>query len=164
MDDLIIEPKRGIGTINLRMSKSEVERCINDYAEKYEKHSYNRDGFKHCFQVEYDADERAIFIQLVYSLKDYFNCVFKDINIFTTKATELVSILEQISPYDRDHWELGCTYYFPEIGLSLWRSSKFIEEDIEKEWFKELSLEQQEEELRMLYFQTVSVETESYRS
>ncbi len=48
-------------------------------------------------------------------------------------------------------------YSFPELGLNFWRSGIFKEEDKLEDWFIELSQEDQKEECRFLYFETVSI-------
>ncbi|WP_026475766.1 hypothetical protein [Alkaliphilus transvaalensis] len=164
MDALIIEPKQGIGTISLGMSPSEVEQCIKDYSNKYLELGFDQKFFKHVFQIDYSSENKVNFIQIISDIKNIFNCVFKDIDIFNTKAEILIKQIEQISPYDSNHWELGYTYAFPKLGLYLWRPSIFKEADKNEDWYKALSLENQEEELKYLYFQTVSIESNDYRN
>ncbi|MCM3472222.1 hypothetical protein [Brevibacillus borstelensis] len=156
VDNLIIEPG-AIGTIKLGMSKDEVEACIQEYARKYQKEYHVRNYFKNVFRVEYDVNERVDFIEIPSSLKDEFNCLFYDIDVFNTKADDLVNHIDRISEYDRNHRELGYTYFFPELGLSLWRPIIFKEEYMEEDWFKEMSPENQEDEMKHLYFEAVSI-------
>lgn len=61
MDDLIIEPGKGIGLIKLGMSKDEVEKCIQKYTEKYQKEYHIQDYFKGFFMVEYDSEGKVYF-------------------------------------------------------------------------------------------------------
>lgn len=164
MDDLIIEPKRGIGLLSLGMTVDEVEECINAYSNKYLKEYHIHDYFRYAFRVDYSTDGKVSFIEILSDLKNEFNCLFNGIDVFNTKAEELVSSIDQISPYDRNHRELGFTYAFPELGLSLWRSRIFKDEDRNQDWYKEMCPENQEDELRFQYFETVGVESDEYRS
>ncbi|KQL45325.1 hypothetical protein AN963_27515 [Brevibacillus choshinensis] len=120
MGKLIIEPGQGIGTIKLGTSIAEVNECIEEYDAKYKKdyHQTDRFGnyFTHMFMVEYDSNEKVNFI-----------------DVFNTKAEQLVAVIDTISKYDRDDRELGWTYHFRDIGLSLWRPNILNEEDLEKE-------------------------------
>lgn len=157
MDHLIIEPG-AIGTIKLGMTKIEVEACYQEYITKYQKEYHTTNYIKNAFRVNFDANERVDFIEISSSLKDDFNCLFKNIDVFNTKADDLVNLIDKFAAYDRNHKELGYTYFFPAIGLSLWRPIIFREEYIQEDWFKELSPENQEDEMRHLYFETVSIE------
>ncbi|MEJ3718407.1 hypothetical protein WGM54_10355 [Paenibacillus polymyxa] len=157
MDNLIIEPKIGIGMIKLGMSKSEVEHCIRSYSNQYDKLDKDPNYFHYVFTIEYDSLGKVNFIEVASHAKEQFNCLFKEIDIFNTKADELVKLIDKISPYERNHPEIGWTYSFPELGLSLWRSRIFNEEDTKEEWFKEMDVEEQEDELRFRYFETVSL-------
>ncbi|UFJ40654.1 hypothetical protein LOK74_22020 [Brevibacillus humidisoli] len=159
MDTLLIEPGIGIGPIKLGMTEREVKDTLQAFSEKYLKIDRHF-SFYSLFKTRYDSDGKVIFVELCCYAKEHFNCLFRDIDVFNTKAEELVEMIDRISRYDRTHWEVGCTYIFPELGLTLWRPSEFKEEDMEAEWFKELRPDIQEDEMRNLYFQTVAVWSE----
>jgi len=162
MDTLVIEPGIGIGDIKLGMSKYEFEECIEAYTVKYQNKAHDPDYFNYVFRVEYDTSGKIIFIEIPSGMiTTEFNCVFSGINVFNIKAEELVETIDRIAEYDRDQSELGYTYFFPELGLSLWRSRVFKAGDEEEEWFKELCAENQEDELRFLYFESVSITAET---
>lgn len=155
MDKLVIEPMVGIGTIKLGMNKAEVENCILKYEEKY-----NVGYLKHLFRVDYDSHQRVFEIEIIGDLKEFFDCEYKGIDLFNTKASELVKVMDKISPYNRDNEDTknGFVYEFPQLGLSLWRGGVLREEDLNSDWFKkEFSPENQKEELKYLYFETVCI-------
>lgn len=156
MDDIIIE-SGAIGMIRLGMSRDDVEACIQVYARKYHKEYHIRNYFKSAFKIEYDTNETVDFIEISSSLKEEFNCLFYNIDVFNTKADDLVNLIDRISAYDRNHSELGYTYFFPDLGLSLWRPIVLKEENLEEDWFKEMSPENQVDEMRHLYFEAVSI-------
>lgn len=157
MDLLVIEPGKAIGTIELGMSKKEVEACIQAYTAKYMKPSYSERFFEHVFMVKYDSEGRVVFIEIPSSLKDVFSCQYRGMDVFNTKAEELAAKIDQISPYDRDDWELGYMYIFRELGLSFWRPNIYKEEYEQEAWFQEMAPEIQEDERKYLYFESVSI-------
>ncbi|WP_051250469.1 hypothetical protein [Paenibacillus harenae] len=114
------------------MTKAEVDECLRFYTDKYEityeqnPHKFHVSGaIKSCFQLEYDPNGKVNFIQISSVLNDVLKCVFKNIDVFNTKAEELVKEIDKISKYDRDHWELGWTYDYPELGPTVFRTSFF---------------------------------------
>ncbi|MEC0184428.1 hypothetical protein P4H61_23370 [Paenibacillus peoriae] len=157
MEKIIIEPNIGIGTIKIGMSKAEVENCLQAYTDKFNKSLQDDDYFHYAFKVEYDSDGRVNFIEAASHIKDDFHCLMNGIDVFNTKAEELIKIVDELSPYDRQHPELGWMYSFPKLGLKFWRSSIFNEKDTLEDRFKEMPPENQEEELRFQFFETVSI-------
>ncbi|MDN4600737.1 hypothetical protein P5G61_05830 [Paenibacillus sp. F6_3S_P_1C] len=156
MDELIIEPGIGIGKLKLGMNKSEVDEVIQYYVNEYEKGTSYFNFFENAFKVEYDSSGKVKFIEIVSEFKNFFNCTCHNLDVFNTKANELVQNLNRISEYEEE--TNGETQYiFTNIGLSLWRSSVFTEETMQEDWFKEMCTENQEEEMRYFYFQTVAV-------
>ncbi|WP_034328788.1 hypothetical protein [Alkaliphilus transvaalensis] len=164
MDDLIIEPKLGIGKITLGMSMKEVEACIAYYSKKHLGVDDDKNAIASSLQVAYDPEGKVNFIHLDSRITKYFNCLFRGVDVFSTKVDLLVKMIDEISPYDRNHPELGCTFYFPEIGLGLWRPRIFNEEDQLTKEFQELTPENQEDELRNLYFEVVCIEKDYYKN
>ncbi|RRJ61770.1 hypothetical protein EHV15_01350 [Paenibacillus oralis] len=144
MDNLNIIPGQSIGDIKLGMTKTQAENAIKSHADLFAK-------------IEYDSNDKIHFIEIGYGEADRYRCLYRDIDLFNTKVTELVEILDQVSPYDRNDSELGYTYNFPEMGLSLWRPVILTEEDLQQDWFKELSPDLQEDEMKHLYFEAVAV-------
>jgi len=140
---LHIEPGKSIGVVKLGMSKDEIELLTKNDSVFY--------------MVEYDIEDRCKFIQIASSTKESYVCEYSDIDLFNTKVSDLVTLLDNISPYDRNHFEVGYTYIFPKLGLSLWRPQNISEDIIHEQWFKEMSIENQQDELKHLYFESVSV-------
>lgn len=163
MDTIEIEPGQAIGTIKLGMSRDEVEECIRQYASRYECRNDISFDFSSYFMPEYDSDDRLIALQMTSDVKEHAHCLCHGINVFCTKADDLVEVLDKISPYART-WDAsaGFCYLFPEMGLTLYRSRVFTEKDLEEEWFLAQSLDAQEDDKRFFYFETVSVCEWSY--
>lgn len=164
MDQLIIEPSKGIGKLRLGMTKDQVDVCLQDYTEQYEITSaqnplcfHMKGAIKACFQFEYDNYGKVSFIQVSSAIKDVLHCLFQDLDVFETKAEELVARIDSFSRYDRNDRELGWTYDFPELGLSFWRPNILREADLEEDWFQEMQPAIQEDEKRNLFFECVSI-------
>lgn len=139
------------------MSKNEVEECIRACSEKFLKQYNNSLYIEKLFKLEYDAQDNVNFIEIDSIGASDFRCYLNGLDVFYTKVDELVKNLDEISKYDRNRWDLGFTYYFPESGLYLWRPVIRNEADLQQEWFKELDPDIQEDEMRNLYFRTVAV-------
>lgn len=142
-DKFIIQVKPGIsiGELKIGMSKSEVDKLTE-----------NSPFF---FKVEYE-DDNCSFIDLFSSAQIEFISLFEEIDLFSTKVSTLIPLLDKISPYDRENSD-GYSYYFPKIGLTFWRDMDLTDENMQEEWFKEMSLENQEDTAKHLYFESVGV-------
>ncbi|MFM9281788.1 hypothetical protein [Paenibacillus jiagnxiensis] len=156
MDNLIVEPNIGIGNIKLGMRPKEYEEEIQKYTVQYNK-QHDPEYFHYIFKVEYNTDDKINFIEVASHVDEEFNFLYRGVTVFRTKAIELVATIDKDFPYDGTDWELGYTYYFPQLGLSLWRSGIFTEEMKDEDWFKEMSKENQDDEMKFEYFQTVSL-------
>ncbi|WP_253721269.1 hypothetical protein [Brevibacillus brevis] len=154
LDNLVINEGCSVGAIKLGMREEEVQQYIQSYKEKC---LNPRISFHRNFRCEYDSEGRLIYIEVVNDLKRHFNCLFRDIDVFNTRASQLVKMIDILSPYDRNSAHGGFVYKFPELGLSFWRGNVLSEEDMEKDWFKEMDPEIQEDEMKNLYFETVSI-------
>lgn len=163
MDVLTIQPGIGIGNLKLGMTKDEVNECIQAYKDKYQKRYHSKNFFKNVLRVRYDANEKVNLIEIPYELKEEFRCLLNDIDVFNTKADELVQRIDKISHYDRSNTEMDTCFRFPELGLTLWRPDLFKEENLEEEWFKELQPDIQEDYKKNLYFSSVAVEPPTNR-
>ncbi|WP_289140465.1 hypothetical protein [uncultured Brevibacillus sp.] len=163
METINVMPKQGIGLIKLGMSKEEVEKCRQEYNAKFYRDNPSYEFFDGTFKVEYDTEGKVNFIELS-SVKgeQEFTCTVLELDIFETKAEDLVEKIDIVSSYDRNDWELGYSYHFPELGLCFWRPVIFKDSDMEEEWFKAHDKENQESYLRDQYFRTVAVAVEGY--
>lgn len=136
-----IKPGKSIGEINIGMSQNDAEKYLSNS--------------QLSFQIEYEG-KRVSFIEINAGAEIDFSCSYDNIDFFKTKATQLVDMLDAISPYDREESD-GFTYRFPKLGLVLWRNLNFSEEDMKQSWFKEMPIENQKDTMRSLYFETVGV-------
>jgi hypothetical protein len=163
MNPIIITPLVGIGPLKLGMTEQEVQETFNAY-------TYNRSTdhahtleFEDLFKIEYDGNNKVHFIELINPCNDTA-CLYKEWDVFRIKANELVMEIDKKANFVRDRdSELGYSYTFSELQLFFWRSHVITEHDLQSNWFVELSPENQEEEKRSLYFNTVAIAAPGYR-
>ncbi|OAB32823.1 hypothetical protein PMSD_17175 [Paenibacillus macquariensis subsp. defensor] len=143
LDEITVHVKPGffIGELKLGMSKSEIDKVTQNYP--------------FFLKFEYQ-DGKCSFIDLFSSAEIKFVCLYEEFDLFNTKASVLIPLIDNISPYDRDKSD-GYSYYFPEIGLSFWRDMNLTEENMQEHWFKDMSPENQEDTAKHLYFGAVGV-------
>ncbi|WP_374017453.1 hypothetical protein ABU162_25395 [Paenibacillus thiaminolyticus] len=156
MDKIIIEPGHGVGVLKLGLTKNNVNECIQTFIQQYNDHE-NR-HFENYVIPGYNENEKMIAVQVVRDLMKYANFECHGIDVFNTKAEKLVKYMDKISPYLRN-WEsaAGGHYVFPDIGLALYRSNAITEEDLKEEWFLAQSLENQEYDMKYLFFESIMV-------
>lgn len=161
MNKFNLIPKSSIGNISLGMSRDMVHEILgNKYFEMFREgvlsDSYDDILLKVCYEKDI-----VNFIEI--SNDSGTNVFYDNINIFQTKADDLVAYLKQYSDYlDTSDAEWGFAYIFEELGISLYRTGVTKEESINEPWFQELSDENKEYELRYLYFEAVAVFGEGY--
>ncbi|WP_146009458.1 hypothetical protein [Deinococcus planocerae] len=73
-----------------------------------------------AFQVFFDEEERIEFIEL--SRNDGIGAIFQGTDLLHTPAEQVILLLCSVANLDSNHSELGNTYTFPELELSLWRA------------------------------------------
>ena len=117
-----IIPGVGIGPIKLGATRSEARLAMGSDPRICRRFDLDEDHwYESCFQVHYDAaSDKVEFIELAAS--DEFSLLYNGIDVHRTPADELVALISRETPYDPNDWELGYTYAFPKIELSLWRS------------------------------------------
>ena len=72
-----------------------------------------------CFQVFFDQNDCVEFIEL--SIGGPFEAFYKELNVFETFAEDLVAFISRDAKYNEYNRELGYSYTFPSIELSVWR-------------------------------------------
>ncbi|CAG0949031.1 hypothetical protein ANRL3_00092 [Anaerolineae bacterium] len=120
-----IVPGVGIGSVKLGASRDEARammrmelHCFRKIeTNRYECDAYHENGF----QIFYNGDKPHVeYIEL--SSGCGFIASYRGIDVFSIKANDLVDLIFQETSFDEDDPELGYSYVFPEIELSLWRS------------------------------------------
>lgn len=106
--------------------------------------------YNFCFQIQYDNNNIVNYIEIVNS--STYHVVLEGVDVFKTKAENLISYVEQFSKYlNTPSAQMGFMYIFEDIGISLYRSNVFKEETMKEPWLLQMNQEQKEDELRFQY-------------
>ena len=119
-----VSPHVGVGPIRFGMSQRLVRSLMPGPRKSFRKAPINpheTDAFHGAsFQVFYGGAEPVVeYIEL--SRDSGFCALYRGIDIFDTPAEEVIAHLSSIAPFDPNHEELGHSYIFPVLDLSLWR-------------------------------------------
>lgn len=174
MRKLLITPKVGIGALKLGMSPEQILDAINEelsdlpdvtnrnmqIAEEKEGDGVTRRYIKGSFffMVHYRNNE-AIELSVNRDVRETMKVILYDIDVFLTKAEEIVNQLKERSRYiyDGEDELLGTDYDFHDIGIRFWRDGVFHEKLLlDKDYMEEMQFVI-EEEYRYLYFDIVTV-------
>jgi len=117
MENFEIEPNIGVGPIKLGMHKSEVVKVFG----KPEHEHDNRSGYFSGFMVDFDESDKVEFIELAKS--DLFTSSFKGKSLHNIPASEAVEYICKLDDFDPNEPELGYSYIFKKLQLSLWRGT-----------------------------------------
>jgi len=72
-----------------------------------------------CFQVFYDEAYTVEYIEL--SRNGPLTAIYNDLDVFATTAEQVVQHIGQHAAFDASDPELGYSYIFPDLDLSVWR-------------------------------------------
>ena len=118
-----VAPLKGVGSILLGMSRAGSRSAMGVSPETFRKSTADEfltDAYNDsAFQVFFDAKETVEYIEL--SSGGPIPVVYKGISVFETQADELIEIISLDAPCDQNDPELGYSYIFPRLELSLWR-------------------------------------------
>ncbi len=119
-----VTPKIGVGPVRLGMHRDEVRAAMDQEPERFMKAEtcrYETDAYHHsAFQVSYEGDEpRVEFIEL--SREGGFIALYRAMDVFGTSASDLVEFIARDARFDGRDPELGYSFVFPSLDLSLWR-------------------------------------------
>jgi hypothetical protein len=110
-----IQPHQGAFPLTLGMSRPEVHELLG----KPGSVSRNIEWFfENGLQIEYKQG-RTVFIQV--SRGCGLTARYKGVDLLKLPATKAVALVSKEADYDGEHWELGYTYRFPKLALTLWR-------------------------------------------
>ena len=121
-----IKPRRSIGPVRLGMARADVRVAMGGEPErslrKFEGDRYETDGYHNgAFQIFYDGESPAVNYVELTSIVGDVDAVLRGVHVFQTKASELVAFVSEYARYDEDDPELGFSYIFPSLDISLWR-------------------------------------------
>ena len=87
---------------------------------------------ENAFQLFFDENGRVEYIELFKS--QGFSVNYKGTDVFGLPADALVSLISQDAPFDPKAPELGYSYIFPLLEMSVWRPTIPEPEDVSPEW------------------------------
>ena len=142
-----IFPFKSVLGVDLNSTKRQVRRAVGKPSRKID-NIYHYQKEDPMFSVDFDAEGLVEYISISKPITTEVQVLFKGLNVFDIPALDLVNNIESELQYkfDPDDPELGYSFVFPEIQLSLWRS--VISED--------------ETDQEGKYFQTVGIGVEGY--
>lgn len=117
-----IVPHEGVGPVRLGMAREAAREAMERAGVPLppEQVETSRDLYHRAeFQVSYDDSGMVEYIEL--GRGEQFVARYLGVDVFTTPADELVALVANAAPYDPDDPELGYTYLFPALDLTLWR-------------------------------------------
>jgi len=167
-------PNEGIGSLKLGMSPEQILSAINEELSSLYDISNNdmlisetSEGAgvtvrymkgPYFFMVHFN-NGKSVEISVNRDLRESARVVLYDIDVFLTKAEQIVNRLKQMSRLVCD-WEdeqLATDYDFTDIGIRFWRDGVFHEKLLlDQEYMEKMKLVL-EEEYRYLYFDMVTV-------
>ena len=141
-----VVPHVGVEPVRLGMTRDESRAAMGAQslpsALRSEKDLY----YDNAFQVFFDSEDRVEYIEL--SKNSIFTAFYKGINVHETEGDALVDIVEKDADFDENNPELGYSFIFPTLELSVWRPT--VPED------------ENDEEGR--FFSTIGIGTKGYYS
>ncbi len=123
MDAFTVYPLAGVGPVGLGMSRQQVREALGVPVTEFRKTLSDAcltDAFlDSTFQVFYDKDDRAEFIEL--SRGGPVAVLWEGVSVFEERADDLAVRVSQVADLDPDQPEQGYAFVFPKLELSLWR-------------------------------------------
>jgi hypothetical protein len=135
MNQYDVVPLRGVGPVLLGMVREEVHVVMGPQSQLLQKvtddastiEAYHEGGF----QVFFDESDEVEYIELS-SFDHSFAAMYRGREVFTTRARELLDLISAEASFDPEDPEIGYSYIFPELQLSLWRPV-ILEDDEDSE-------------------------------
>jgi len=117
-----VQPRQGVDPILFSMRRAEVRAAMNLPVVTFHKTGESPlvDAYlDSCLQVFYDLADRVEYIEL--SRGGPVTAIYHDLDVFATTADQVVQHIAQHAPFDASDPELGYSYIFPDLDLSVWR-------------------------------------------
>jgi hypothetical protein len=110
-----INRKIGVGPIRLGMTRDEVRQHLG----QPDGDDDEREWYLDDMAIDFDSSGKVIFIELAES--DNYKATLNGKCLHDLPASDAVAHVTAIAPYNENDPELGYTYVFPDLQLSLWR-------------------------------------------
>lgn len=116
MRTLEILPKQGVGPIRFGMTRAEVRKQLGPPDDGK---GEDREWYLDDLAVDFDGDGTVEFVEIAES--ENYRATFEGECLHELEADAAVAHVSAHAAYDENDPELGFTYVFPELQLSLWR-------------------------------------------
>jgi hypothetical protein len=120
--DLDIRPHHGVGPLRLEMSRLECRAASGGTHSEFSKTvdaERTTDELFGAVHVYYDDQDRVEYIEIARSAD--VRATFDGTPLLELAPAEAVAKVAAHAPFDEDDPELGCSYVFKALDLSLWR-------------------------------------------
>jgi hypothetical protein len=120
--ELEIRPHEGVGALRLGMTRAESRAVFGGVSGEFRKESdgdRTTDELLGAVHVYYDDEDRSEYIEISRSAE--VRPVFDGIALLEIAPSEAVASVAAHAPFDADDPELGYSYVFKALDLSLWR-------------------------------------------
>ena len=115
LQEFEIKPLEGVGPVQLGMMHAEVHQVLGEPVQVRDR----RECFMEGFFVDFDSAGRVEFIELGSS--PLFRATFHGACLHELPAEEVVAFVSRYGQFDEADRELGYSYVFLDLQLSLWR-------------------------------------------
>jgi len=114
-------PGAGMGPIRLTMMRDDVRRVMAEPPLSFKKGTHWVDAYRlSTVQIFFADDEQHIeYIEI--SANEQILVLYRGVDVFTTPADTLIDLISQQGAFDPNDPQLGYSYIFPALELSLWR-------------------------------------------
>ncbi len=126
MQEFLVKPHEGIGPARLGMTREEIRRALGQPSHVQEAHEKwgikfpNKDFFcKNAFQVSYDDDMQAEFIEV--ASESEYEVTFEGVDVHRSAPQDVIAAIECFGEVDREQREYPVNLWFPSLHLSLYR-------------------------------------------
>ena len=119
MRKFTIVPHHGVGPIRLGMSRSQVHEQFGE--PDFVIRDRTREVYFSAFVVDFNKEDQVEFIELAKS--EEFRGLFEGKCLHELPVDEAVAFVSQFGTYDTSDHELGYSYIFLDLQLSLWRGT-----------------------------------------
>lgn len=113
-----IQPGIGVGPVKLGMTR----KAVHDALGKPEWLNKEREAFLGGFFVDFDKAGCVEFIELAES--EQFKALFEGKCLHQIPAEDAVRLVSKFDKFDESNRELGHSYIFLKLQMSLWRGTK----------------------------------------
>jgi hypothetical protein len=114
-----VEPLKGIGEIRLGMARADVRKAMPETPDVSGSRNHVDNYHDGGLQVFYDRNDKVEFIEMLRG--SGLSAVTQGVDVFAHTAKEVLDIITNITEYNQDDLEVGYSYVFADLELSLWR-------------------------------------------